>query len=413
MLPELSKYEVENSWQRAYLDSFIEKGWPSSKNEEWKFTSLSGLFEKPFVLASKPEGDTRVNNGITGEEVHRIVFRNGIFDAKLSDDGSSHVVVSNLFDDDEALQSLNQYQLNHHPIFNLTLGVMKTAVLIDVSVAPADKTPFIELSFTGGLFQQSAHPVIMIRVAEEARVNISETHSSNNCLSAPITVIELANGATCDHLKCQVDELSCSHIGLNLVNQKSTSDYHYFSLSSGGNISRSETHLNLDGENASCYLSSIYLGCKDQHMDVTTRLYHNVANCKSEQIIRGVLDDRARGVFQGKIRVAPNAQNTDGQQMTRALLLSRETEADTKPELEIFADDVVCSHGATIGEIDEHQLFYLVSRGIPFMKARSMLIRAFLVDTLSQIRVPQLEKQAELHLHKWVSTSNQLTSKTA
>ena len=90
----------------------------------------------------------------------------------------------------------------------------------------------------------------MIRVAEEARVNISETHSSNNCLSAPITVIEIANGATCDHLKCQVDELSCSHIGLNLVNQKSTSDYHYFSLSSGGNISRSETHLNLDGENA-------------------------------------------------------------------------------------------------------------------------------------------------------------------
>ena len=148
-------------------------------------------------------------------------------------------------------------------------------------------------------------------------------------------------------------------------------------------------------------------------MDVTTRLYHNVANCKSEQIIRGVLDDRARGVFQGKIRVAPNAQNTDGQQMTRALLLSRETEADTKPELEIFADDVVCSHGATIGEIDEHQLFYLVSRGIPIMKARSMLIKAFLVDTLSQIRVPQLEKQAELQLHNWVSTSNQLTAPTA
>ena len=96
--------------------------------------------KNPFVLASKPEGDTRVNNGITGEEVHRIVFRNGIFDAKLSDDGNSHVVVTNLFDDDEALQSLNQSQLNYHPIFNLTLGVMKSAVLIDVSVAPADKT---------------------------------------------------------------------------------------------------------------------------------------------------------------------------------------------------------------------------------------------------------------------------------
>ena len=100
MLPELSKYEVKYSWQRAYLDSFIEKGWPSSKNEEWKFTSLFDLFDKPFVLASKPEGDTRLNNVITGEEVHRIVFRNGIFDAELSDNGSSNVVVTNLFDDD-------------------------------------------------------------------------------------------------------------------------------------------------------------------------------------------------------------------------------------------------------------------------------------------------------------------------
>ena len=100
MLPEFSKYEVKNSWQRAYLDSFIEKGWPSSKNEEWKFTSLSGLFEKPFLLASKPKGDTRVNNGIIGEEVHRIVFRNGIFDTRLSDDRSSYVIVTNLFDDD-------------------------------------------------------------------------------------------------------------------------------------------------------------------------------------------------------------------------------------------------------------------------------------------------------------------------
>ena len=112
MLPELSKYEVKNSWQRAYLDNFIEKGWPSSKNEEWKFTSLSDLFDKPFALASKPEGDTRLDNVITGEGVHRIVFRNGIFDASLSDDRSSYVIVTNLFDDDEALQSLNQSQLN-------------------------------------------------------------------------------------------------------------------------------------------------------------------------------------------------------------------------------------------------------------------------------------------------------------
>ena len=410
MLPEFAKFEVKNDWQKERLDSFLESGWPSSKNEEWKFTSLHHLVNKPFEIGLKAEGVAEHKLAPAIKGAHKLIFRNGIYDSLLSEAGTSDLVISNLLDDPSALVALNQVPLKQHPIFNLTLGAMRSATVIDIDNASSDKIPLIELSFTGGLIEQSSHPLVMIRLGKNSKVNILENHSSCNGLSAPIIFVELSEGSVCDHVRCQVADLDSTLLGLTLINQEQYSDYSYFTLSSGGYISRSELHLNFNGEEASCHLSAIYLGCKDQHMDVTTRLYHNVANCKSEQIIRGVLDDRAKGVFQGKIRVAPEAQKTDGQQMTRALLLSRETEADTKPELEIFADDVICSHGATIGELDENQLFYLVSRGIPVMEARAMLIEAFLIDTLSQIRVPELEKQAEYYIQDWLSKSTKFSS---
>ncbi len=411
MLPELSQLEVKNNWQKTHIDNFVKMGWPSSKNEDWKFTSLLQMLKKPLEIALTAQGDIsshKIAPSIQG--ACRIVFRNGVYDFEMSAANNSNIVISNLIEDDDATAYLNEAPLSHHPVFNLTLGAMQSAILVDIYASETEHMSVIDLSFVGGLINQSSHPLVMIRVAKDAEVAILETHASKNGLSAPIVILQLDNGAVCDHVRCQVAELDSSQLGLSLVNQNTGSYYSSFSLSSGGDISRAETHLNLDGENASCHLSSVYLGCQDQHMDITTRLYHNVANCKSEQVIRGVLDDRARGVFQGKIRVAPGAQKTDGQQMTRALLLSRETEADTKPELEIFADDVVCSHGATIGEIDEHQLFYLVSRGIPVMQARSMLIEAFLIGTLSEIRVPELEKQVKYYIQDWIANSAQMSA---
>ena len=413
MLPNIHNDDVKNIWQKTYLDSFLAQGWPSSKNEDWKFTSLSQLLTDSFDIALELGGDIAEKQApkLPGNKhKYSLIFRNGVLDSELSHAGDENVRFSNLLDDDHALSLLKNNLLENHPIFNLTLGAMQSAVLIDVSETQVEQTPLIDLSFVGGIRKQSAHPVVVIRVAEKAQVKISEFHASANGLSAPIIVVDLAKGAVCDHIRCQVADLDTSQLGLSLVNQDAESDYNNFSFSSGGDVSRAEMHLNLNGENAQCKLSAIYLGREDQHLDITTRLYHNVANCTSDQIIRGVLDDRARGVFQGKIRVAQDAQKTDGQQMTRALLLSRETEADTKPELEIFADDVVCSHGATVGEIDENQLFYLVSRGIPTAQARAMLIEAFLIDTLTHIRAPELSEQVQFHIQDWVLKSALLSA---
>lgn len=412
MLPEFDNFEVKNRWQKVHIDRFLKSGWPSSKNEEWKFTSLHHLVHKPFKIGLNLNGIVESKSAPSIKGANQLLFRNGILDSQLSEVDSDDLVINNLLDNPSASVFLNQTKLKQHPVYNLTLGAMQSATVIDIDNASSKQTPLIELFFTGGLIKQSSHPVVVVRLAKNSKVNILETHSSYNGLSAPIIFIELGEGSVCNHVKCQVADLDSIQLGLTLINQEKDSDYRNFTLSSGGCISRSELHLNLNGEEATCHLSAIYLGCKQQHMDVTSRLYHNVANCKSEQIIRGVLDDRARGIFQGKIRVAPEAQKTDGQQMTRALLLSRETEADTKPELEIFADDVICTHGATVGELDENQLFYLVSRGIPSIKARAMLIEAFLIDTLSQIRAPELKKQAEYYIQDWVSKSTKLSSST-
>ena len=153
-------------------------------------------------------------------------------------------------------------------------------------------------------------------------------------------------------------------------------------------------------------LSAIYLGAGEQHHDITTITHHAHHSCASNQVIRGVLAEQSHGVFQGKVCVAPDAQKTDGQQMSRALLLSRDAEADAKPELEIFADDVVCSHGATIGELDETHLFYLKSRGIPEDEARALLIEAFLIDGLEQIEDQQLAEFLTDAVRAWAAKAS-------
>jgi Fe-S cluster assembly protein SufD len=158
---------------------------------------------------------------------------------------------------------------------------------------------------------------------------------------------------------------------------------------SGGDIARSETQVRMTAPDAEAYLNAVYLGRHDQMRDVTSRIDHDAPDGKSFQRIHGILDDRAKAVFQGKVKVARYAQKTDGNQMSRTLILSRQAEANTKPELEIYADDVTCSHGATIGEMDADQLFYLKSRGISDEDARQLLIEAFLVDVIDELGAPQ------------------------
>ena len=200
----------------------------------------------------------------------------------------------------------------------------------------------------------------------------------------PLQLIEIGELASLKSIKIFNDSTKSYNLSAHSVTLSSKSTYTSFSLIKGGEFTRSETHASLKGENAELNLNGVYISGSKQHHDLTTAIYHDVANCTSRQIVRGVLGGESTGVFQGKVRVAPDAQKTDGQQMSKAILISDKASANAKPELEIYADDVVCAHGATVGELDDEQLFYLNSRGISMDKAREILIKAFLEDIVIQ-----------------------------
>jgi len=194
------------------------------------------------------------------------------------------------------------------------------------------------------------------------------------------------------------------------MNIEGSGRYNALSVQTGSALSRVENRIALVGEHVDMNMTTLYLARQDQVMDVTTLVDHQKPNCTSRQIVRGVLDDQAKGIFQGKVIVARDAQKTDGNQMSRTLLLSRKCEADAKPELEIYADDVACSHGATVGEIDDNHLFYLMSRGISKQEARQMLIEAFLADVLDDIEDETLKAPALECVSSWLVSLGKRTS---
>ena len=373
-----------SSVQNRAQERFAETGWPAKKSEAWKYTSLDALASASPQPANDISGAVAMPAGIAGEQC-RLVFQGGLFRDDLSDALPAGVQLVMLGEDERALAAIDKIGASDNLVPRLTVAKMTAGISLRVAQGIVVDRP-IMLQFVGGAPATASHPVIYIDVGDAAHLAYAEHHETDNGLSAPFIVVRVGAGATLDHIKLQLESATTQHLGLTCLSLGERADVNSMSLSLGGALSRLETHVRLDGEYGELGLSSIYLGKNNQHHDMTTRVAHEVANCNSRQIIRGVLDDKARGVFQGQVRVAPHAQKTDGQQMSRALLLSRDAEADAKPELEIFADDVVCSHGATVGELDETHLFYLRSRGIDGAEARAMLIDAFLIEAVAEIR---------------------------
>ena len=362
---------------QGYLNTV---NWPNGQTEAWKFTSLSHLSD---VVLNPPKQTTSTANaaGLNGKVLS--------FTAGLSPDleGASlpaGISATDIFADNAICHQAFALLPDNHHLTALSASRQTGALKIDVAGAARIDTPLI-LQFADGKTDEASHPFVFIDIADGAHLHLAEIHEGAASLSQPLILVRLGQGATLDHIKLQDEADHTTHLGLTLFRLDGQANVNSFSVSKGSQLARMETHCFFAAPDAQAGMSAVYLGRDRQHHDITTVVSHEYADCASRQLIRGVLDDNSRGVFQGRVRVAPNAQKTDGQQMSRALLLSRDAEADAKPELEIFADDVVCSHGATVGELDETLLFYLRSRGIDEAEARTMLIDAFLVDTLEEI----------------------------
>ncbi len=377
-------------------------GWPDRRAEQWRFTRLSSVEKmdlRPAEIAAKQPAAVAAS---LPDNAVILSFSNGVLDMAGLAALPGGVTASLLSDNDAALAAVAELVPAAHPISNLSLAAMTTGLHLDI--AGTVEVPII-LVFTGDDNGLSAHPVISVRLADGASAVMAEWHQSSVGLSAPLMGIIVGDKARLDYAKVQQESSASAHLAATGLKLGEGSVFEGFQISAGGQLARLETHIVLSGENADCTLSAIYLGRDKQHHDITTNMNHAKGHCLSNQIIRGVLDDSARGVFQGKVHVAPDAQKTDGQQMSRALLLSRKAEADAKPELEIYADDVLCAHGATVGELDDTQLFYLTSRGIDRKTARSMLIAAFLDDAIDSITHPALADMLRPVTTAWMNVT--------
>lgn len=406
MQPDLSHITPTGAVRQQAMTNWQAVGWPGARVESWRFTKLDYLTSRVLTAATPAQAIASATEASTdpswpdGAVVLRFV--NGVLDRSCLAGLPANVSAGELGADEAALELLAELAPANHPVSSLSMAAMTTGLLLDIS-GNVD-TPIV-LHFSGDDAALSAHPVLMVRVAAGAAAVMAEWHDTQLGLSAPLIGIDLAESARLDMAKIQTENPATAHIAATGVRIGEAAALSGFTLSVGGRLARLETHVKMSGEGSDCQLSAIYLGRDDQHHDVTTYMDHAVGHCTSNQIIRGVLDDRARGVYQGKVHVAQDSQKTDGQQMSRALLLSRKAEADAKPELEIYADDVICAHGATVGELDETQLFYLTSRGIPRATARAMLVEAFLIDAIDTVESIILQDLLRPVAEAWMATN--------
>ncbi len=357
-------------------------GLPDRRDEAWKYTSLRGLAETGFHESLTAAGDNVEKVPLpylrTLAETPRLVFVGGRFRADLSVTPSA--AAFSLFSDaprfslataGDALVTLNTLLAEDGAVLHLGDGVDGGTIVLMHVGADINGTP------------TAFHPRHSLRLGRDARLTLIEISvGSGIYLHNPVMEVALAEGASLAHLRLQAESGEAFHLGSVHAEIAARASYDGFTMTLGGKLARSEIHARLTGPGGHAALNAVQALRRRQHADFTTVVSHDAPSCASRQTVKNVIAGHARAVFQGKIEVARDAQRTDGYQMNQALLLSPDAEIDCKPQLEIYADDVKCSHGATVGELDAEQIFYLVSRGIPLVEARGMLVRAFLTGAL-------------------------------
>ncbi len=375
-------------------------GLPSQKVEEWKYSNLSKLLSKNYSVGQNDlSGSFRkeINrcHGKSTSGIQRLVFINGVLDQRLSNTrqemegirlfslSDSNVFNERLLEDNLLLKSSS----NPCPFSDLNLAFMAGGCFLWVEQGCNIELELLFVAVPTSV-SPSYHPRVCIVLNSHASASIYERHVAmqeseywSNCA----TTVSLGNNSTLHHYKVQEESSNSIQTSNTFARLAENSNFESFVLATGASFSRNQIEVKLEGKGASATLSGNYIMGGKQHNDNHIRVHHCAPLCKSRQSYKGVLDDSAHGVFQGKTLVERDAQNTDGSQLSRTLMLSRAAVMDAKPELEIYADDVKCSHGAVVGELDAEQIFYLRSRGIEENIAKSMLVNAFLNDNLDNI----------------------------
>lgn len=400
---------VEKTRQGAF-ERFAQMGFPSPRDENWKYTRVTPIEKRAFRSMPKscvgliPEDLERFF--FAALPCHRLVFVNGQYTPQLSKPGALPrgatvcSLTKALADNPDRLEP---YLARYADAGANGFTALNTAFMGDGAVLYLPRDTVLEhpvhLLFVATTQEELfVNPRNLIVAEQGSEATVLESYVSlggNGYFTNALTEVDVGDNAGVTHYKMQQENLSAFHIATLQVQQRRNSRFTSHSLSFGGSLVRHDINAVLDAEGAQCTLNGLYLGAGRQHVDYHTRIDHTQPLGTSREHYRGILSGRARGVFSGLTKVHAGAQKTDASQSNDNLLLSRDAEVDTKPQLEIYADDVKCSHGATVGQLDDDMIFYLRARGIEAQAARGLLTYGFAQDVIDRMHLAAVRTAVE------------------
>jgi len=385
-VPELVQFKEDS------LNRLKDLGLPSRKDEEYKYTFLSNLFTPELI---ESELETQIDSvpeiPKLAEKSHLLVVVNGVPNLDLSSIHDSKIRVSPIEEgqSNELVEKIGELSSkSKDPFVQLNSGLWFKGLLIDVPKGHTVNDPLIIHYVSTNSEIAFVQPRGLINVAENAEINIIETYSSKTASALNNQVVEVyaEDSARLNYVKIQDEGLNDSRLDHTFIQQKQHSLVNVYTLTFSGKTIRNNLQINLVDENCESHMYGLYLAKGKTHIDNHTTVDHLKANCYSNELYKGVMDEQSTGVFNGKIFVRPDAQKTNAFQSNKNILLTDDATINTKPQLEIWADDVKCSHGCTNGQLDEEQLFYLRSRGLAESQAKNILLHAFAADVISTLK---------------------------
>jgi Fe-S cluster assembly protein SufD len=389
------------------IERFQSLGFPNMKQEAWRFTSVAPIAEGSFELAKPPVRVPQLEDirpFLLFEAGYRLVFVDGFFQPSLStpffDDiqNLAHVVTHR---QDLVRQHLGKYAATQdRPFSALNTAFVSDGAFVHVPAKATIAEPIQLLFLSTGGKPVVTHPRNLVVLEREARASIVETYASSSEDGSPywtnsVTEIVVGDGARVDYHRVQRESPRAYHVATTQTRQGRDSTLNVHAVAFGGALARHDIGSVMAGPGGKLILNGLYLLAGEQHADHHTTIDHAADHCESHEYFNGVLDGKSRGVFTGRIIVRPGAQKTDSKQTNNNLLLSADAHADSQPQLEIYADDVKCTHGSTVGPLDPRALFYLRSRGVGEHEARQLLTYGFAAEILGRMEVASLRAQLD------------------
>ena len=387
---------------------FASVGFPTTRQEDWRFTNVSPIAEAKFALAQGSfKQASSLIAGVSVPGAVRLAIVNGEFSAALSDLSTlpKGLRIAGLRDGArDGTDGLEQhlaraFSIDTHPFAALNTSFLDDGVAIFIAKNAAIETPIHIVTVTGGdNGPVAAHPRVLVVAGENSQARIAHTFigaANSSYFNNSVAEVVVGEGANVDYYTDQRESDSAFHVANLQAHVSAKGVFASHAFLTGARIMRHDIGIALKGEGADCTMNGVYLADGDRLMDTHTSLDHAMPHCTSHELYKGILAGRSKAVFNGRIVVRIDAQKTDAKQTNRAMLLSDEAAINSNPQLEIFADDVKCTHGAAVGALDEEAMFYLQARGLNPAEARDLLLHAFAGEVLEGLKIPELREQIE------------------